>query len=184
MICDSKKYASTKNWGWARWRTAKLTPYGKNATFPEECVGCHTPVRDDDYVYTIVNRNIAPAGNLPWNPLQGKVITAAVDSPGGSMSILFGNDVAIQHARAGSQGSYPPGSVVALVTWTQRDDAHWFGARIPDQVKSVEFVTATAGPNNRPQYSYEAYEGTPLVRKTAAEDRTAYLLGLRAAVLP
>ena len=184
MIRDGKKFAATKGWGWARWRSAKLTPYGKNAAFTEECVGCHAPVRGDDYVYTIVNRNAAPTGSLPWNPLRGKVIASAVDSPAGSMSTLLGNDIAIQHARAGSQGSYPAGSVVALVTWSQREDAHWFGGRIPDQVKSVEFVTVTAGPNNQPTYSYEEYEGTPLVRKAAAEDRTAYLLSLRAAVLP
>jgi hypothetical protein len=53
MIRDSKKYSATKNWGWARWRGDGLTPYGKDAAFSEECVGCHTPVRDSDYVYTM-----------------------------------------------------------------------------------------------------------------------------------
>jgi hypothetical protein len=52
MIRDRKKYAATKGWGWARWRGAGLTPYGKDAGFSEECVGCHTPVRDNDYVFT------------------------------------------------------------------------------------------------------------------------------------
>lgn len=53
MIRDSKKYAATKGWGWARWRGAGLTPYGKDASFSEECIGCHTPVRDSDYVFTM-----------------------------------------------------------------------------------------------------------------------------------
>jgi hypothetical protein len=52
MIRDSQKYASTKNWGFARWRGADLAPYGKDANFAEECVGCHSPVRDSDYVFT------------------------------------------------------------------------------------------------------------------------------------
>ncbi len=52
MIRDRQKYASTKGWGWARWRGANLTPYGKDADFAEECVGCHTPLRDTDYVFT------------------------------------------------------------------------------------------------------------------------------------
>ena len=53
MIRDSKKYAATKGWGWARWRGTGLTPYGKDASFSGECISCHTPVRDSDYVYTM-----------------------------------------------------------------------------------------------------------------------------------
>ncbi|HTD95851.1 MAG TPA: heme-binding domain-containing protein [Edaphobacter sp.] len=53
MIRDSKKYASTKGWGWARWRGDDLKPYGKDAAFSNECISCHTPVRKNDYVYTM-----------------------------------------------------------------------------------------------------------------------------------
>jgi Haem-binding domain/Cytochrome P460 len=52
MIRDSKKYASTLGWGWARWRRADLKPYGKDASFTGECVGCHHPLRNTDYVFT------------------------------------------------------------------------------------------------------------------------------------
>ncbi|QHS52603.1 heme-binding domain-containing protein [Edaphobacter sp. 12200R-103] len=52
MIKDSRKYASTGGWGYARWRGLDLKPYGKDAAFTNECVGCHTPVRRNDYVYT------------------------------------------------------------------------------------------------------------------------------------
>ena len=52
MIRDSKKYADTLGWGWARWRGANLKPYGKDATFTNECVGCHKPLRNADYVFT------------------------------------------------------------------------------------------------------------------------------------
>lgn len=53
MIRDREKYAATKGWGWARWRGTGLTPYGSNAEFSAECIGCHTPVRDSDYVFTM-----------------------------------------------------------------------------------------------------------------------------------
>ncbi len=53
MIRDSKKYTSTKGWGWARWRGADLVPYGKDAAFTSECVNCHNPVRNSDYVFTL-----------------------------------------------------------------------------------------------------------------------------------
>jgi hypothetical protein len=52
MIKDSARYASTKGWGYARWRGMDLKPYGKDADFANECVGCHNPVRHNDYVYS------------------------------------------------------------------------------------------------------------------------------------
>jgi hypothetical protein len=52
MVKDSSKYASTGGWGYARWRGMDLKPYGKDAAFTSECVGCHNPVRHNDYVYT------------------------------------------------------------------------------------------------------------------------------------
>ena len=67
------------------------------------------------------------------------------------MSTLYGNDVAVRYARMNPQQDYPAGSVLSLVTWVQREDGHWFGAKIPGPVKSVEFVTVTAGPNNHPR---------------------------------
>jgi hypothetical protein len=52
MIRDSRKYAATNGWGWARWRGAELKPYGKDATFTNECVGCHEPLTNTNYVFT------------------------------------------------------------------------------------------------------------------------------------
>jgi hypothetical protein len=52
MIKDSHKYAATKGWGFARWIGSGLKPYGKTAAFAEECVGCHNPMRDNDFVFT------------------------------------------------------------------------------------------------------------------------------------
>jgi hypothetical protein len=53
MIKDSNKYAATKGWGWGRWRGTELKPYGSSAAFTDECVSCHLPVRNNDYVYTV-----------------------------------------------------------------------------------------------------------------------------------
>ena len=52
MIKDDKKYASTKGWGWARFKTPKMLPYGKTALFTTECVDCHKPLKDEDFVFT------------------------------------------------------------------------------------------------------------------------------------
>jgi mono/diheme cytochrome c family protein len=53
MIRDREKYKATKGWGWARWRGTDLKPYGKDAAFSSECVNCHTPLRKNDYVFTM-----------------------------------------------------------------------------------------------------------------------------------
>ncbi len=52
MVKDSKKYSATGGWGFARWVGTDLKPYGKDASFAGECFGCHTPVKDNDYVFT------------------------------------------------------------------------------------------------------------------------------------
>ncbi len=189
MIRDSRKYAATDGWGWARWRGAGLTPYGKDAGFPAECTGCHAPMRDNDYVFTIPVRAAAVREDLPRNPLQWKVITSLVDKQASTMSTLYGNDAAVRYARCNSQQNYPAGSVLSLVTWAQRDDEHWFGAKIPGQVKSVELLTVDAGPNGVRSYSYESYQGSPLEKAVSSVgpshgSRAAYLLSLRAAVTP
>jgi hypothetical protein len=53
MIRDANKYAGTLGWGWARWRGAELTPYGKDQSFTNECVGCHMPLAGTNYVFTM-----------------------------------------------------------------------------------------------------------------------------------
>jgi hypothetical protein len=53
MYKDSKRWADNgTGWGWARWVGDELKPYGKNASFAQECIGCHTPVKGQDWVYT------------------------------------------------------------------------------------------------------------------------------------
>jgi len=52
MIKDDQKYASTKGWGFARFKTPKMVPYGKGVMFASECVNCHRPMKDNDFVFT------------------------------------------------------------------------------------------------------------------------------------
>jgi hypothetical protein len=176
MIKDSRKYASTLGWGFARWRGADLKPYGKDAAFAAECVGCHTPLRKSDYVFTEPVK--APVGDP--NPLQWRVITSAVNPQDSTMSTLFGNDSAVEYARTHSQHDYPAGSTLALVTWTEREDPRWFGAKIPGAVKSIELVKVSLDAQHRPVVSYQDVgKNVP-----AQQGRASYLLSQRAAVMP
>lgn len=204
MLKHAALYKETEGWGWGRWRGAELKPYGQDARFVNECTGCHRPLRGDDYVYTLpistakvsheeaVNNHAALPASLPYRPLSWNAITMYVDPRTHTMATLYGNDAAMQGVRARrSRGAdaakgpeYGTGSVLALVTWVQRDDPHWFGARIPDAPQSVEFVqVALAGQ----QAGYRRFAGTGLAEETVAvnaAERTSFVLGLIPASLP
>jgi hypothetical protein len=135
------------------------------------------------------NKSAALTGDLPFNPLQGKVITSWIDKQNSTMSTLYGNDLAVHYARSNKEHNYPPGSVLSVVTWKQQEDPRWFGARIPATVKSVEYVMVKTASNQKPSYSYEKYEGSPLKRTVdqegpAPNDAATRLLAQRAAVMP
>jgi hypothetical protein len=199
MVKDHARYKATDGWGWGRWRGLDLKPYGKDAGFVNECTGCHEPVRGNDYVYTlpmtsaavpgeeIVNRRAAalPTG-LPWQPLGWSAITIYVDPSRRTTAMLYGDDAAMRavNARGARAPQYPAGAVLALVTWAQRDDPHWFGARIPDAPLSVEFVQVGAMGKD----SYRRFSGAGLAEEHPAvsevEQRTKFVLGLSPARLP
>jgi hypothetical protein len=206
MLKDAKRYKDTEGWGWGRWRGLDLKPYGSDARFVNECIACHRPVRGNDYVYTlpitaakisgeeVVNkRSAALPASLPFQLLEWSAITMFVDPRDHTTATLYGNDAAMQAVKArgpsgaapGIAPAYPAGAVLALVTWTQRDDPHWFGARIPDVPRSVEFVQVTAaGMGN----SYRNFAGAGLVENpptaSAVTQRSSLIVGLAPAPLP
>jgi hypothetical protein len=155
--------------------------------------GCSAPSHVAPLAATInesASLSAATASVLPTNPLRWRIITSAADPKNSTMSTLYGNDIAIQHARANSKHDYPSGSQIALVTWTSRDDPRYFGAKIPGCLKSVEFVLVKAvSGTGATQFVYEKFEGSPLTMTPTEEGptatpRIAYLLSQRAAVLP
>jgi hypothetical protein len=205
MLKNASLYRDTEGWGWGRWRGMDLKPYGNNAHFVDECTGCHRPMRGDDHVYTlpisaakvrgreVVNNKAAMLPpNLPYQPLSWGAITMYVDPKVHTMATLYGNDAAIQAVRTlrgplASAAKLPEyrGAVLALVTWSQREDPHWFGGRIPDIPQSVEFVQIEAGGQ---QYKYRRFAGAKLAedrdRGGAAVERTNFIVKLAPIQLP
>jgi hypothetical protein len=195
MLKDAQRFKDTEGWGWGRWRGMDLTPYGKGADFVNECTGCHRPLHGNDYVYTlpissakvdrpeVANNTAALPANLPYQPLSWSAITMYVDPKTRTMATLYGNDAAMRAALA--RQAAPAGAVLALVTWVQRDDPHWFGARIPSAPQSVEFVEVTAAGQTS---SYRRFAGAGLNEDygaaSAASQRTSFMLGLSPASLP
>jgi hypothetical protein len=52
MARDAKKFSSTGNWGYSRWKGVGLEVHGKDAGFAQECFACHTVAKQQDYVFT------------------------------------------------------------------------------------------------------------------------------------
>ncbi len=206
MLKDARRYKDTEGWGWGRWRGLDLKPYGSDAQFVNECTGCHRPVRGNDYVYTlpitavkisgeeVVNNRAAELPpSLPFQPDEWGAITMFVDPTSHTTATLYGNDAAMRAVQTratsgagpGVAPAYPAGAVLALVTWAQRDDPHWFGARIPDVPQSVEFVQVTATGAGT---SYRSFAGSSLVENhpttSVMAQRTSFIGGLAPARLP
>jgi hypothetical protein len=221
MIRDEDKYKSTDGWGFARWVGGlALRPYGKDVAFTTECTICHQTMAANDHVFTLpiadtlglYDQAAALPDSIAAHPLTGKVITSFVNLRDKTMSILYGNDIAVKSARSGNNAAtaathaaasaahatttgtaiatpaahttYPPGSTLALVTWSQRDDPHWFGGRIPGAIRSVEILSF----GSVPAPAYDRYEGAPLAKKQASsvdvQARILYITGRKASVFP
>jgi hypothetical protein len=53
MIRDSKKFRETGGWGYARFNTPQLIPYGKAITVAVECYECHKLASSNGFVFDI-----------------------------------------------------------------------------------------------------------------------------------
>ena len=186
MEKDAHRYGNTEGWGWGRWRGLELKPYGKDERFVNECTGCHLPVRGNDSIYSlpitnarvsgeeVVNRSAALPSDLPYQPLGWSAITMYVDPKTRTMATLY------RHVSANK-----PEAVLALVTWNQRDDPHWFGARIPDRPESVEFVEGASSSRSSRYRRFAHADLTEVgVGAETATQRVNFILALCPAQLP
>ena len=82
--------------------------------------GCSDQV--NPRVATRLNLDASSMGDLPSNPLQGRVITSWIDKRDSTMSTVFGNDVAVKYARTNAGEKYPAGAVLSVVTWGQQEE--------------------------------------------------------------
>jgi hypothetical protein len=151
-------------------------------TFVSACVvmaGCRrhrSPTASD-----LFNDDAKLVGALPYPVLQWTPLTTSVDRSSFTTATLFGNDAAVSASRSG-QAIYPAGAVLGLVTWRQRDDPHWFGARIPAALVSVEFVEFGTGAI--PVYRH--FAGSPLSEQPDSANplRTAAIESMKPVRLP
>lgn len=132
------------------------------------------------------------AASLPtsfnFSKLRLRVLTSFINRRQATMATLYGNDLARQAAPKRID-SAQPGEVLALLTWQQQEDPHWFGARIPGALRSLELLRVVPGPGlaGHPTVMYQVFTGKNLILQADTlhrQERITFLLTQKLAVLP
>jgi hypothetical protein len=157
----------------------------KNLTYLTLCLygllilGCTTSTQLGD----TVNKD----GSLPSKfnfPVKNfKVMSLLINKNEGTMSTLYGNDIAIDAAINGTQ-KQAPGMKLCLITWKQKANLYWYGNNIPGELLTIETLSSD---ENTSGISYARYAGksiSPLANVTNADQRIKYILYQKPSVMP
>ncbi|MBE9663045.1 hypothetical protein [Mucilaginibacter myungsuensis] len=85
-----------------------------------------------------------------------KVITSFSNRKQQTISILYGNALALQSAKT---GIHDQGEVFELVTFKQADNKFWYGSYINGAVQSIELVTSYAKDKKVIDFNYKIVQG-------------------------
>ena len=132
-----------------------------------------------------INSKASFPDSIKFSPAGLKVITSFINKKVATMSILYGNELALQKA-IGFTKELVSGELFTLVTWKQQPDAHWFGANIPGDLQSVEVLKSNSN-GAIVVLNYQRYDGKALVLNSDTLDkneRIKFILDQRPSVMP
>jgi len=133
---------------------------------------------------SLVNNKASLPPSFNFDKMGLKVITSSINKKRHTMSILYGNEQALNTAKLDNK-SIIAGETFALVTWSQQADEHWFGAKIPADLLAVEVIKTTQTGENGIQY--QRFEGKTLAVNSDTLhrfERINYILGQKPSVMP
>ena len=133
----------------------------------------------------LMNKEAALPSAFKFSRMGLKAVNSSINQQQSTMSTLYGNDEALAALKAGD--GVQPDEVLAYVTWKQQDDKHWFGARIPGALLSVELIKTTKKTSGDTQISYKRYEGAALTEVHAGADSAQhiqYIITQKPSVMP
>jgi hypothetical protein len=141
---------------------------------------------DNTNTVSLVNEKAAIPASYHFSQKGLKVVASFINKKQHTMSTLYGNDLALQTAKSGDTNKVP-GEAFILVTWNQQDDDHWFGAKIPSDLKTIEVVKTGGADQNSADVTYNCYEGKALRLNTDTthnQDRIKYIFDQKPSILP
>jgi len=113
-----------------------------------------------------------------------KVINSSINKAQGTMSTLYGNQLALINFKSDSN-KLAPGEVIELITWKQQADEHWFGANIPGNLQALEVIKTGLGPlASTTYYRFLGRTLKPDNDTTKNQSRINYIFEQKASVMP
>jgi len=132
-----------------------------------------------------INARASFPDSVQFSPAGLKVISTFINKKLGTTSTLYGNPLALQAAIQNNK-TLAGGELFTLVAWKQQPDEHWFGAKIPGDLQSVEILKMKSA-GNTVLTDYQRYEGKKLVLKSDTmykNERIKFILDQRPSVMP
>ncbi|MDR3025049.1 hypothetical protein [Chryseobacterium sp.] len=135
--------------------------------------------------YEPVNENASLPENFDFNAMNLKVVTSSINHKEQTMMTLYGTDSAIDELEDYPEKSNNKERILALITWSQKEDPYWYGAKIPDHLLSVEVIKSGLPFSDNSNIQYQKYEGKELKKVNAdGADRIRTILSMKPSIMP
>ncbi|RLJ32871.1 hypothetical protein CLU97_2336 [Chryseobacterium sp. 7] len=135
--------------------------------------------------YEPVNQNASLPESFDFNAMNLKVVTSSINHKKQTMMTLYGTDSAIDDFKNSAGKVESQEKILALVTWSQKEDPYWYGAKIPDNLLSVEIIKSRQPFSQNSGIVYQKYEGKELKKVNAdGTDRIRTILGMKPSIMP
>lgn len=135
----------------------------------------------------LIHSKASLPARFDFEKLGFKVINSSINKKSNTMSTLYGNEKAVLRLRTTDITVPSVDEKLALITWKQKEDEHWFGAKIPSEITSIEFVNTLQGKMGGTFTGYQKYEGQKEIfipDTLYKRQRMAYILSQKASVMP
>lgn len=144
-------------------------------------LSCGNKVKDSG----LVNGQASLPTSFNFESLGLKAIASFINKKSGKMSTMYANEMGAQYVISDLK-NHVPGEVIVLITWEQKNDDRWFGAKVPGELMMLE-VVKTAILNNKITINYEKHLGEKLIKvpdSTQQQSRIKFILNQKPSVMP
>ncbi len=149
-------------------------------------VGC-----TDTNEHEITNKEASLPESFGFNKMGLKAISTSINQNKNTVVILYGNNRAIAEITdkkytGAAARQQPDGTekILVLVTWLQKDDPYWFGAKVPGKLLSIETLKSSQHFSKRKAIAYYIYNNEGIAQQTADRtNRVGTILSMKPAVL-
>lgn len=135
--------------------------------------------------YEPVNENASLPASFDFNAMNLKVVTSSINHKKQTMITLYGTDSAINDLKDNLEKNEGKERILALITWSQKEDPYWYGAKIPNNLLSVEIIKSRQPFSENSEILYQKYEGKKLKKvSTDGTDRIHTILSMKPSIMP